>query len=231
MVPGAALAATRRGTPLASSVDAAVIAEGCIRLAAAEPVFAGLLERHGQPPLWQRPATLGSLVQIILEQKVSLESARAVFDRVALLCPGLTPEALLAASPEALLEAGVSRRKISYCRSIAEALVSGDLQLEELAQLDSAAAEQRLIAIRGIGPWTAGVYTMMVLCRPDAWGEWRSCSGGVGAGVFRAGRSAGLSRTRRHGHCMEALARFGRAPALARLSASAPACRLKLRCR
>lgn len=156
---------TRTG---AAAVEAC-IASGCRELARREPVFAGLLASHGLPPLWQRPASLRTLIAIILEQKISLESARAVMQRVDALCPAFTPAALLAVPVDRLVAAGVSHRKATYCHAVAEAMEQGALDLGELAGLPVEQATAQLIRVRGIGPWTAGVYVMMVLCDPDAW--------------------------------------------------------------
>lgn len=108
-------------------------------------------------------------MHVVLEQKVSIASALVVMDRVRALCPGLDPAAFLALSEEALRAAGVSARKVGYCRSIAEALLGGGLSLPALRRLGDDAVIERLVGVRGIGPWTAGVYLTMALARPDAW--------------------------------------------------------------
>lgn len=108
-------------------------------------------------------------MHIVLEQKVSLSSALAVMRRVDALCPSFDARAFLAVPESALREAGVSARKVDYCRALAAAIVDGSLSLTALRRLDDAAVIERLVAVRGIGPWTAGVYLTMALCRPDAW--------------------------------------------------------------
>ena len=138
-------------------------------LADRDPLMNGLLERFGLPPLWQRAQKFSTLVHIVLEQKVSLASARAVMQRVQELCPGMTPAGFLQVPELALREAGISARKVTYCRSIAMALHSGELELLRLRQCSDEQVMQELTAIRGIGPWTAGVYLLMALRRPDAW--------------------------------------------------------------
>ncbi len=134
-----------------------------------DPVLLGLLEQFGQPPLWQRAQSFETLVHIILEQKVSLASAQAVMHRVQVLCPDMAPDSFLAVPDNALREAGISGRKVSYCQSIAKALHSGELSLAGLRGCDDESVLQQLKLIRGIGPWTAGVYLLMAMRRPDAW--------------------------------------------------------------
>lgn len=132
-------------------------------------MFAGLLAAWGQPPLWNREPGFATLVHIVMEQKISLASARAVMQRIESLCPRLLPEAFLALEPAALREAGASDAKIGYCRSIASAIIDGSLPLDAFEPLEDAAIMATLVRVRGIGPWTAGVYLTMALCRPDAW--------------------------------------------------------------
>ena len=119
--------------------------------------------------MWQRPQTLRTLVHIVLEQKVSLVSALAVMNRVDALCPTFAPAEFLAVPERALREAGISERKVGYCRALAEAIAEGSLSLPALRRLDDAEVIARLTAVRGIGPWTAGVYLTMALSRRDAW--------------------------------------------------------------
>ena len=128
-----------------------------------------LVKKFGSPPLWQRTQSFETLVHIILEQKVSLASAKAVMSRVKKRCPGMTPEAFLLLSENELREDGVSTRKVSYCHSIASALVSGELDLRGLRQCSEQQVLEKLTSIRGIGPWTAGVYILMAMRREDAW--------------------------------------------------------------
>ncbi len=143
--------------------------EALLTLSESDPLLADLYERFGVPPLWKRVQCFDTLVHIILEQKVSLVSAEAVMQRVRVVCPSMQPSEFLAL-PEALLRsAGLSASKLSYCRSVAEALVERTLSLHQLRQLTDEQVINALTAVRGIGPWTAGVYLMMALRRPNAW--------------------------------------------------------------
>ncbi|MGQ7847975.1 DNA-3-methyladenine glycosylase family protein [Granulosicoccus sp. 3-233] len=138
-------------------------------LAERDPLMSSLLRQFGMPPMWQRSQNFSTLVHIVLEQKVSLASARAVMQRVQELCPGMSAELFLQVSEQALRDAGISARKVSYCRSIAMALHGGELDLKRLRQRSDEEVMRQLTAIRGIGPWTAGVYLLMAMRRPDAW--------------------------------------------------------------
>lgn len=128
-----------------------------------------LVEEFGPPPLWQRTQSLETLVHVILEQKVSLASAKAVMLRVKELTPSFSPGDFLGIPESALRDAGVSERKVSYCRSIAAAMDSGELDLVSLRRCSDEEVMQELVKIRGIGPWTAGVYLLMAMRRADAW--------------------------------------------------------------
>jgi DNA-3-methyladenine glycosylase II len=146
------------------SLDAAITI-----LAERDSVLSGLSQRWGAPPLWRRPASFRTLVLIVMEQKISLASARAVMQRIDVLCQPFTPQAFLAVDPLMFREAGASHAKIDYCRSIAAALLEKRLVLKSLNTKADAEVIDALVAVRGIGPWTAGVYLTMALCRPDAW--------------------------------------------------------------
>jgi DNA-3-methyladenine glycosylase II len=138
-------------------------------LAARDPGLATIAARFGVPPLWAREPGFPTLVHLILEQQVSLASAKAAFDRLADLTGILTPAAFLALDDAALLAIGFSRQKSRYARALAAAVASGDLDLDALPGADDDEVDRRLTAVPGIGPWTATIYRLMVLLRPDAW--------------------------------------------------------------
>ena len=108
-------------------------------------------------------------MHIVLEQQVSLASARAAFDRLVLATDPLTPERFLRLTDMELLAVGFSRQKARYGRAIATALLDGTLDLDRLAALDDEAAQQALETIPGIGRWSSTIYLLMVLGRPDVW--------------------------------------------------------------
>lgn len=150
-------------------LDDDALSSAALELAAREPFFAAVLDRYGLPPLWARPTGFSTLVWIILEQQVSLASARAAFERVRALLPEFSPEAFLALSDSDLRSAGFSRQKTAYSRGLAEAVISGELDLERLNALDDHTARADLMRLKGIGRWTADIYLLMALCRPDIW--------------------------------------------------------------
>ncbi|QGN58732.1 DNA-3-methyladenine glycosylase [Nostocoides sp. HKS02] len=138
-------------------------------LVAGDGDLARLVDGCGVPTLWQRPAGFPSLALLILEQQVSLASAAAAYGKVVARIGAMTPAALLATTPEELRLDGVSRQKDRYLRALATAIVTGTLDLDALADLDDEAARRALVALPGVGQWTADVYLLACLGRPDLW--------------------------------------------------------------
>ena len=138
-------------------------------LAGRDAGLASIAARFGTPPLWAREPGFPTLVHLILEQQVSLASAKAAFDRLLESTGALTPAALLRLDDAQLLAIGFSRQKARYARALATAVASGELDLESLAAADDDEVDRRLTALPGIGPWTATIYRLMALLRPDAW--------------------------------------------------------------
>ena len=146
--------------------------EGVAVLAAADPQLGRVVARFGPPPLWTRKPGYAALVQIVLEQQVSLASGRTTFARLRDACGGeVAPDAVAGLGAPALKAAGVSRQKAGYCQEIARLVLDGDLDLRALGRADDDAVRERLMRIRGIGPWTANIYLMTALGRPDVWPE------------------------------------------------------------
>jgi len=131
--------------------------------------LAGVVNQYGPPPLWSRDPSFPTLVHIILEQQVSLASAKACFDKLRLRLPVLTPTNYLTLSDVELLQIGFSRQKTRYTRILASAITNGSLDLESLNHLPDAEVFSRLTALTGIGPWTANIYLLMALGRPNIW--------------------------------------------------------------
>jgi DNA-3-methyladenine glycosylase II len=138
-------------------------------LASRDPDLAAVVKRHGLPPLWARRPGFGTLLHIILEQQVSLASARAAYRRLQAAANPLTPERFLALDDGTLKSVGFSRQKTRYGRELAQAVLSGQLNLASLNHQDDDAVRASLTQVKGIGPWTAEIYLLMVLRRPDAW--------------------------------------------------------------
>jgi len=134
-----------------------------------DPDLAAVVDRYGPPPLWAREPGFHTLIHIILEQQVSLASAQAAYDRLVAATGRLTPERFVGLSDAELKAVGFSRQKAAYGRGLAHTLLDGRLDLSSLANLDDAAAKSWLMAVKGIGSWTADIYLLMVLRRPDTW--------------------------------------------------------------
>ncbi|MBL7033322.1 MAG: DNA-3-methyladenine glycosylase 2 family protein [Candidatus Delongbacteria bacterium] len=138
-------------------------------LAERDPLLAALLRDHGVPPLWGRRPGLATLVRIILEQQVSLASARTAYRRLVDDLGRLTPERLLAAGVPHLRQLGLTRQKAAYCVNLASAILEGKLDIAGLKREEDTTVMVKLTSIIGIGPWTAQIYLLMALKRPDVW--------------------------------------------------------------
>ena len=138
-------------------------------LAAQDPDLAAVVDKYGPPPLWAREPGFHTLIHIVLEQQVSLASAKAAYDRVVAVTGRLVPERFLALSDAELKAVGFSRQKAVYGRGLARAILDGRIDLARLETLDDDQVKVQLTAIKGIGPWTADIYLLMVLRRPDTW--------------------------------------------------------------
>lgn len=144
-------------------------------LAASDPVMAGLIDRLGEQSLTTRrrrtPAidAFGTLLRSVVGQQVSVKAAAAIYGRVAALFGEETPapEALLEIEPQALRDAGLSWRKVEYVRDLAGHVVSGELELDRLGELSDEEVIAEITAVRGLGLWSAQVFCMFFLERPD----------------------------------------------------------------
>ncbi len=131
--------------------------------------LAEVVRAYGPPPLWARRPGFPTLLHIILEQQVSLASAGAAFGRLSEEASPLTPERFLQFDDTQLKTIGFSRQKTRYGRALAEALLSGRLDLESLDSAPEDVVRERLTSLPGIGSWTADIYILMALGRPDVW--------------------------------------------------------------
>jgi DNA-3-methyladenine glycosylase II len=134
-----------------------------------DPDIAQILQNVGEPPMWVRDEGFPTLVRIILEQQVSLASAKAAFDRLLAAVSPLTPAGLLQLDDAALKAIGFSRQKTGYSRLLAAAIVEGRFSPDALRAMDDDSARAELVKLKGIGPWSADIYLLMALRRPDAW--------------------------------------------------------------
>jgi DNA-3-methyladenine glycosylase II len=145
----------------------ALLEQACAELAARDPDLAGVLARYGLPPMWAREPGFATLLYIILEQQVSLASARAAFVRLKAALDPLTPESFLTLDDAQLKTIGFSRQKTRYGRILAQAVLSGSLDLDALPRLPDEQVRSELIKLTGIGEWSVGIYQLMALLRAD----------------------------------------------------------------
>lgn len=138
-------------------------------LTARDPHLCDLVATYGVPQVWARPPGFPALVLLVLEQQVSLASGAATYRKVRARIGVMRPERLLATTSEELREDGVSRQKDRYLRALSEAVATGALDLDELEHLDDDGVRARLVALPGIGRWTADTYLLASLARPDVW--------------------------------------------------------------
>lgn len=136
-------------------------------LSAREAYFRTVYETHGTPPLWERPVGFATLLNIILEQQVSLASAKACFDKLSTHLGDVTPANLLAVNDTDLKTIGFSRQKTAYARHLSEAVLDKRIDLGGLQNLSDAEVKSELIKLKGIGDWTCDVYLLMAMLRPD----------------------------------------------------------------
>jgi DNA-3-methyladenine glycosylase II len=148
------------------------------QLAAADPTMAALIERVGKIDIKtrlrrrteERPAdAYGALLRAIVGQQLSTKAARTIYGRVVDLFGGSTPtpEQLLEASEEDLRAAGLSGRKVEYIRDLASHVLSGELELDRLGELGDEEVIEEIVAVRGLGQWTAEMFLLFHLERPD----------------------------------------------------------------
>jgi len=139
----------------------------CNTLAKKDRHLFAILQQYGHPPMWQRPASFESLVHIILEQQVSLASAKAALEKLRAKVLAITPQNVLLLSDEELRACYFSRQKTVYVKCLAEAIVEKRLNLKKLAEASDDDIRVALKKIKGIGDWTVDIYLLFVLQRAD----------------------------------------------------------------
>ncbi len=150
-------------------LDEATFRRAVMTLSETDPLLGAVVDHHGPPEFWTRKPGLETLLLLILEQQVLLASAKAAYDRLELRVGTITPAAVLGVTDEALRADGFSRQKARYARALAAAVHDGSLDLGRLGHLPEQEAHSALLALPGIGPWTADVYLLASLRRPDVW--------------------------------------------------------------
>lgn len=139
----------------------------CDQLAATDAHLQAIINNYGYPPFWSRPNTFETLVHIILEQQVSLASALSALNKLKERLGELTPGRLLLLTDEEMRACYCSRQKTVYIRYLAEALLNGQLKLDELENMPDEEVRAKLTSLKGIGNWTTDIYLIFVLKHPD----------------------------------------------------------------
>ena len=138
-------------------------------LAKRDPDLALILDRFGPPPLWARPPGFSTLIKIILEQQVSLASAATLFAKLKRHTVPFRPARVLELGEPHLKSLGLTRQKTAYCLHLAASLQDKRLRLSRLALMGDDEVKAALMEVKGLGSWSAEVYLLMVLRRPDIW--------------------------------------------------------------
>lgn len=138
-----------------------------VLLAARDRSLASIYQLHGPPPMWGRRPGFSTLLRIVLEQQVSLVSARAMFERLRSKIDPFEPRSFIECGENYLRSLGMTRQKAHYAIQVAQAFSNGDLN--SIHRMNDEEAQATLMRIKGVGPWTANIYLLMALRRPDIW--------------------------------------------------------------
>ncbi len=154
---------------LSATLTEETFAYGLNFLASRDPDLAEIFHTFGTPPFWVREPGFATLIQIILEQQVSLASAKAVYTRLQAAISPITPELFLQLDDAEIKRIGFSRQKALYGRTLAQSIIAGQLDLSTLSTMDDEEVRTVLKKLKGIGDWTVDIYLMMALRRPDSY--------------------------------------------------------------
>ncbi|HET9526088.1 MAG TPA: hypothetical protein VFO99_07980 [Pyrinomonadaceae bacterium] len=138
-------------------------------LAARDEMLAWILATYGAPPMWRRPAGFSTLVHIILEQQVSLKSAKAMLIRLQSAIDPFSPERFVELGETHLRSLGVTRQKSAYLVHLSNSILNGELSIAGLSRVSDDEVRTKLTRIKGIGSWSADVYLLMAMRRGDIW--------------------------------------------------------------
>ena len=139
----------------------------CDKIAHDDKELKCVLQQYGYPPMWTRRATFTTLIHIILEQQVSLASAKAALNKLKEKTGIITPKKLLRLTDADMRACYFSRQKTVYARHLAEAILSKQLDLKKLNSSNEGTIREQLKRIKGIGDWTVDIYLLMALQRSD----------------------------------------------------------------
>ena len=153
------------------ALDERALEDAVAALAARDPALAGIAARHGMPPLWAREPGFATLVAIVLEQQVSLRSGAAALERLRSAAGSLEPADVAGLGEDGARAAGLTRQKARYIVALAGAALDGRFDPAAIAAATDDDARAALTALLGVGRWTADIYLLMALGRPDVWPE------------------------------------------------------------
>lgn len=155
--------------PVVEKLDATTFRLGVELLAEEDEHLARIVDRWGLPDFWERQPGFRTLVLLVLEQQVSLESGAAMYARLAGLLEEVAPGSVLEAGEAGLRSIGVTRQKAGYLTELSRRLVDGEFDFRSLEDLPAEDARQILLSVKGVGPWTADAYLLSASRRPDIW--------------------------------------------------------------
>lgn len=141
----------------------------CAGLAEADPVMAGLIERFAGSRLVTRGQPFETLLRAIVGQQISLKAADAIWGRLSAVVRFDSPASVLSASGDSLRQAGLSARKVGYVQDLAQHFADGRIDPQVFQRLGDEDITRELVAVRGIGRWTAEMFLIFHLARPDVW--------------------------------------------------------------
>jgi DNA-3-methyladenine glycosylase II len=151
------------------TLDEVSLARAAKHLARHDKDLTFILKSYGPPPLWGRKPGFSTLIQIILEQQVSLASAASMFARLKKNVVPFQPARMAELGEAHLKSLGLTRQKTAYCLHLAQSLTDRHLNLSQLSRTDDMEAKTALMKIKGIGSWSADIYLLMALRRADIW--------------------------------------------------------------
>lgn len=139
-----------------------------IHLKSSDPVLCEIIERLGSLKMAFREPTFDYLARAIVYQQLHGKAARTIYERFVAAAGGtLTPQSVLALTPEQMRACGLSRQKLSYLRDLAEKTLAGDIVFEQLPAMSDADVIEHLTRVKGIGVWSAQMFLMFALRRPN----------------------------------------------------------------
>ena len=143
--------------------------EGAQELSKRDKDLARIVTKIGLPNLRSRTQGYNSILNIICGQQISTSAAKAIGKRLAAIESPMTYKTILKVGPERLRLAGLSSPKVKYALGIAEAIESGEFSFREVARMSDEEAIEEMMKLKGIGRWSAEIYLLFVLRRPDLW--------------------------------------------------------------